>query len=105
MKRFNDPDGARRLHETKYTFVLAWSNPVIVSSDEEERYWYLKCLGYALESAGTDTVGAPLVLLNLLEGYANLVRKLCLRETLFQPPRPNASANFFINRICASRPR
>jgi len=93
------------LHETEYTFVFAWSNSVIVSSDEEERYWYLKCLGYALESAGTDTVGTPLVLLNLLEGYANLVRKLCLRETLFQPPRPNASANFFINRICASRPR
>jgi len=42
--------------------------------------------------------------LNLLEGYANLVRKLRLRETLFQPPRPNASANFFINRICTSRP-
>jgi len=105
MKRFHDPDRVRRLHETEDTWVSVWSGRLVAATGEEERDRYSKRPGYALEPAGTDPVGAGFVFLHLLEGYADLVRKLCLRETLIEPPRPDAPADFFVHRICASRPR
>ena len=45
------------------------------------------------QSAGADSIGALLVLLDLLKGYAEVFAQLLLADAEHHPPKPDAAAD------------
>src|SRR4051794_32005064 len=60
-------------------------------------------LGDPLQSTCADSIDAFLVFLNLLKGHSDLIGKLGLRKTTFQPPRSDTPSDFLVATICPPR--
>src|SRR4051812_3820231 len=60
-------------------------------------------LGDPLQSTCADPIDAFLIFLNLLKCHSDLIGKLGLRKTTFQPPRSDTPPHFLVATICSPR--
>ena len=104
VERLHDPDRTGRLHEAEHalrSLLAGRSPPVLIAEEERDRNF--KRLGNTLKPSGADTVHALFVLLHLLEGYPDPIRKLGLGQTALQSPRTHAPSDFCVTTVSPSR--
>ncbi len=63
---------------------------------------HVEDLGHVVKSAGTDSIGATLVLLDLLEGDPEPFSQLFLTETEENAPGPRLRADVKVDWICSA---
>src|SRR3984893_6267720 len=79
--------------------VVARSRLDVRRALEEERDRHLKDVRNVLQPAGTDTVGAFLVFLDLLKRQTESVAKLLLAHRQHHPAHAHAAADMFVDRV------
>jgi 3-methyl-2-oxobutanoate hydroxymethyltransferase len=87
--------GDQKLHDPGLLIVRSLS----VSVRKEMRHGHIQYFRDAMQAAGSDPVGALLVLLHLLERQAQARSKVGLRHMAGKPPRPDAPAHFNVEYV------
>lgn len=92
-QKIGDIGGRRRIPERLSTFRQ------LRPSFEEEMHRRVEDLGYRLQPAGADAIGALLVFLNLLEGQPERIGEFLLAQAEHHPTHAHAAADILIGWI------